>query len=102
MGEAGTWYQRHAVKLDLLNTVIFKLIAFYRLLGPNVVASEGDVWRRHRRVTAPAFNHSAYENVWNVTAGVYSQICDKEGWNDSNVVNVKNMNKLTHQVRNKF
>ena len=75
-----------------------ELIALLSMLGPNVVASEGDVWKRHRRITAPAFNQSAYENVWNVAAGIYAQICNKEGWNGSNAVDVRDMNKLTHQV----
>ena len=35
--------------------------------GPNVVTSEGDLWRFHVRVTAPPFGESNNHLVWNET-----------------------------------
>jgi cytochrome P450 len=70
-----------------------------RFLGENVVASEGEVWKRHRRITAPAFTQSAYEHVWKVTAGVYADINEKDAWLGRDVVDVTDINKLTHKVR---
>jgi cytochrome P450 len=67
------------------------------LLGPNVVASNGEVWKRHRRVTAPAFTQSAYQNVWKVTEGVYLDINQKGGWIGREVI--ADANRLTHKVR---
>jgi cytochrome P450 len=34
-------------------TWMYRVLSFF---GQNVVITEGDVWRRHRRITAPAFS----------------------------------------------
>ena len=71
----------------------------HRPLGPNVLASEGEALKRHHRITVPAFNQSSHENVWKVTEGVYANICSKDGWNGINLMDVANINRLTHTVR---
>ena len=35
------------------------LTTFISFLGPNVVASVGEQWRRHRKITAPAFDNQS-------------------------------------------
>ena len=35
--------------------------------GPNVVSSEGDLWRFHYRVTAPSFGNNTNYLVWDET-----------------------------------
>ncbi|EJD03263.1 cytochrome P450 [Fomitiporia mediterranea MF3/22] len=68
------------------------------MLGTNVVTSTGDVWKRHRRITAPAFNHSTYENVWDTTIKVYSEMLDKEGWRNVDETPMADMSKATHKL----
>ena len=58
----------------------------------------GDDWKRHRRITAPAFNHLTYRNVWDTTVRVYADMLDKEGWNSVGETGVTNVNKATHKV----
>ena len=41
----------------------------------------------------------SYENVWKVTEGVYSDICVKDGWIGRDVLDIADMNILTHKVR---
>ncbi|KZS91644.1 cytochrome P450 [Sistotremastrum niveocremeum HHB9708] len=50
------------------------------VMGPNVVASEGEDWRRQRRIAAPAFNQRAYQLVWQETERTYRQMIKDEGW----------------------
>lgn len=50
------------------------------ILGPNVVASNGEQWRKHRRITAPAFSQETYADVWNVTARLYYQMQASDEW----------------------
>ncbi|THH08156.1 hypothetical protein EW145_g2891 [Phellinidium pouzarii] len=69
-----------------------------RMLGENVASAEGDIWKRHRRITAPAFNHSTYRNVWDTTARVYADSIDKEGWSNVEETPVVNFNTVTHKV----
>ncbi len=34
------------------------------VFGPNLIATEGAAWRRHRRITAPSFSEKNNELVW--------------------------------------
>lgn len=71
------------------------------LFGDNVVIAEGDVWKRHRRVTAPAFGPEAIRNVWETTARVYSELLETQGWRgDATKIEtpVINVNNITHKV----
>lgn len=68
------------------------------LFGENVVFAEGDAWKRHRRVTAPAFGTSTMRNVWQTTASVYTEIISTEGWHVTASTPVVNVNKVTHKV----
>ena len=71
---------------------------FHRLLGINLISENGEIWKRHRRVIAPAFNHVTYRNVWDTTIEVYNDMLDKEGWRDSKEAVVSDVGKLTHKV----
>ncbi|KAF1847237.1 putative cytochrome P450 [Cucurbitaria berberidis CBS 394.84] len=59
-----------------------RLFAFY---GENVSSTHGDVWRRHRKITASAFNESTMWSVWDEAtrrAGELSLVdADVEGGN---------------------
>lgn len=94
---------------------------FDSIMGPNVVASDGEDWKRQRRITAPAFNPKScvsvallsyivsnyivsnrYQLVWEETARTYRQMSREEGWDatsESKIIN--DFNALTRQVRRK-
>jgi cytochrome P450 len=41
----------------------------YRVLaafGPNIVASEGEEWKKYRKITAPAFSEVVYRAIGSV------------------------------------
>ncbi|KAF8524986.1 cytochrome P450 [Gautieria morchelliformis] len=68
------------------------------LLGANVVASNGEQWRRHRKVTAPAFHQSTYRNVWLETARIYEDMLNTEGWNAADTFSTPSFNQATTKV----
>lgn len=66
-------------------------------MGPNVVTTAGDDWRRQRKVTAPAFdgqvcvlyfiillhsfiNKLSYVDVWNTTTRLYHEMLNSKAW----------------------
>ncbi|KAL5524766.1 hypothetical protein ACEPAF_9912 [Sanghuangporus sanghuang] len=69
-----------------------------QIMGDNVVTSEGEDWKRHRRIVAPAFNHSTYRNVWETTARVYEDMLKQEGWEHIDATPPANFNKITHKL----
>ncbi|KAH8831562.1 cytochrome P450 [Flagelloscypha sp. PMI_526] len=69
-----------------------------REFGDNVVTSIGQTWKRHRRITAPAFNQDTYQNVWDTTAWVYREMMDKNGWRGVAETSTFNINEATHKV----
>lgn len=68
------------------------------MLGDNVVSTEGDMWRRHRRITAPAFNNTTYRNVWDTTVRVYDEMIAAEGWEGVSETKPVNFSDITHKV----
>ncbi|KAI0261580.1 cytochrome P450 [Gloeopeniophorella convolvens] len=48
--------------------------------GANLVTTNGEDWRRHRRIVGPAFNNSTYSLVWSETLRVYRDMVSTEGW----------------------
>ncbi|KIP01299.1 hypothetical protein PHLGIDRAFT_507626 [Phlebiopsis gigantea 11061_1 CR5-6] len=67
-----------------------KPIEQYRLLtyfGGNIVASEGDVWKRYRRITAPAFSERNNRLVWDETRLVMQDLFDNV-WGDQREIDV--------------
>ena len=71
---------------------------FHRLLGINLISENGEIWKRHRRVIAPAFNHVTYRNVWDTTANVYKEMIEEEGWLDAEGGKELDINENTHKV----
>ena len=71
---------------------------FHRLLGINLISENGEIWKRHRRVIAPAFNHVTYRNVWDTTANVYKEMIEEEGWLGAEGGKELDINENTHKV----
>lgn len=70
----------------------------FLLWGMNLVAADGDTWRRHRRVMGPAFNNNLYELVWEQTLQAYREMIQAEGWVDKDVVEVPVVQTLTFKL----
>lgn len=49
-------------------------------MGENVATTEGSDWRRHRKVTSPAFDTRVYMDVWRVTSDLYKQMVASPEW----------------------
>lgn len=76
---------------------LLKLAQYRRILGDSLSSASGDVWRRHRRVVAPAFTNKMwatrypfcyrlltltfrFSSVWKEARAVYDQMLQAEGW----------------------
>ncbi|TFK82080.1 cytochrome P450 [Polyporus arcularius HHB13444] len=66
------------------------LLAF----GPNLVASEGDEWKRQRKLVAPAFSERNNRLVWDETVHIMHDLFDNV-WGNRDVVEVSNATELT-------
>ncbi|KAJ7754428.1 cytochrome P450 [Mycena metata] len=63
--------------------------------GMNLAASEGLVWRKHRRVVGPAFNTELYKLVWKKTMETYRDMVEVEGWKNKDVVDIPVIQAIT-------
>lgn len=63
-----------------LNLVKPQDLTLARILGDSLSSASGDVWRRHRRVVAPAFTNKIFSSVWKEARAVYDQMLQAEGW----------------------
>lgn len=54
--------------------------------GINLVTSNKEDWRRHRRIVGPAFNNSTYSLVWAETLRIYKDMISTKGWTQKDVV----------------
>ncbi|KAF5318599.1 hypothetical protein D9619_010824 [Psilocybe cf. subviscida] len=68
------------------------------LYGMNLVAADGDIWRRHRRIMGPAFNNELYKLVWSETLKIYSEMVDVEGFATRPESNVSAVQSLTFKL----
>ncbi|KAI0760159.1 cytochrome P450 [Fomes fomentarius] len=66
------------------------LLAF----GPNLVASEGEEWKRQRKLVAPAFSEKNNRLVWDETVRIVYDLFDNV-WGTQNMVEVDNITDLT-------
>ncbi|KAH7920397.1 cytochrome P450 [Leucogyrophana mollusca] len=63
--------------------------------GPSIATAEGDLWRKYRRIMAPAFNNQTYARVWTTSQRLYADLLEVEGWNSLDVVDVPSTEALT-------
>ncbi|EMD35589.1 hypothetical protein CERSUDRAFT_116316 [Gelatoporia subvermispora B] len=64
-----------------------------RLWGENIIASNFDVYKRHRRIVGPAFSGPTYALVAQETVRLYSEMMDGEHWSQKKQIKVDSMNK---------
>ncbi|KDQ10983.1 hypothetical protein BOTBODRAFT_136260 [Botryobasidium botryosum FD-172 SS1] len=85
-----------AIKELVLNRAIFPKTGtpLVELYGPNIVAAaDGSDWKKHRKVSAPAFSERNNKLVWNETAEILSEIFTE--WGDKETISIKNITDLT-------
>lgn len=68
------------------------------LWGMNLVAADGQVWRKHRRVMGPAFSNELYELVWDQTRETYNEMITSEGWADKETVDIPVVQDYTFKL----
>ncbi|KZT20301.1 cytochrome P450 [Neolentinus lepideus HHB14362 ss-1] len=64
-----------------------------RLWGENVLSTNHDMHKRHRRVAGSAFNGSIYTLVAQETAALYYEMMDSEDWTTQSTVSVTGINR---------
>ncbi|KAF8989425.1 cytochrome P450 [Cyathus striatus] len=70
-------------------------IAFW---GISLFVSDGDAWKRHRRVVGPSFSNKLYELVWSEVVRTYSEMVVAEGFEDKKVVEIPAVQSLTTKL----
>ncbi|KAF8068982.1 cytochrome P450 [Lyophyllum atratum] len=68
------------------------------LWGMNLVAADGEMWRKHRRIMGPAFNNKLYQMVWAETLESYREMISAEGWGTKDTIDVPVIQKLTFKL----
>ncbi|KDR68944.1 hypothetical protein GALMADRAFT_160726 [Galerina marginata CBS 339.88] len=68
------------------------------LWGENIFSSEGEIWKRHRRIMAPAFSTKTYAKVLEQTKELYREMVQEEGWEGKVEVVVDSIHRLTMRV----
>ncbi|KAF5354196.1 hypothetical protein D9756_007136 [Leucocoprinus leucothites] len=70
---------------------VYKPLLFF---GHNIVASEGETWKRYRKITAPAFSDRNNKLVWDETIAIMNDLFENV-WGDKEVITVDHCRDLT-------
>ncbi|SJL07987.1 uncharacterized protein ARMOST_11346 [Armillaria ostoyae] len=66
------------------------------LWGYNLFSSNGDTWKRHRRVVAPALATPTYELVVKESISLYNDVSSAQGWtSDRTSFDIPDINTIT-------
>ncbi|KAI0788446.1 hypothetical protein C8Q75DRAFT_232476 [Abortiporus biennis] len=71
------------------------LSAAFMLWGDNLIASDNQLWKRHRKIVSPAISNRTYELVVNETLATCKELQEAEGWNDQQELSVKDIHNIT-------
>ncbi|KAF8994049.1 cytochrome P450 [Cyathus striatus] len=63
--------------------------------GMSLLISDGDMWKRHRRIVGPSFSNNLYKLVWSEAIRTYSEMVVEEGFEDKKVVELPVVQSLT-------
>ncbi|OCH86802.1 cytochrome P450 [Obba rivulosa] len=69
----------------------YKILSFY---GSNIVITEGDEWKRQRKISAPAFSERNNKLVWDETINVMSDLFNNV-WGEKEQIEVDHIVDLT-------
>ncbi|KAK2462366.1 hypothetical protein APHAL10511_005672 [Amanita phalloides] len=67
------------------------------LWGMNIFSANGETWRRHRRVTGPAFNNNLYAHVFDKSVAMYHSMVISEKWTSREEVDIPVFQDLSRQ-----
>ncbi|ESK95649.1 cytochrome p450 [Moniliophthora roreri MCA 2997] len=81
-----------------LNPVKPLELTLFRLLGNSLPSVSGDIWRRHRRVVAPAFGTKVLNSAWQDAIDVYGQMMQDEGWEKEDEIVLPESHSLVLKV----
>ncbi|KAL0581786.1 hypothetical protein V5O48_000263 [Marasmius crinis-equi] len=79
------------------NTLFPRYLETYKplaLFGPSVLSSEGDEWKRYKKIVKPAFTDRHSRMGWNDTIQVMTELFEEE-WAGKEVVEVENCLEFT-------
>ncbi|PBK69146.1 cytochrome P450 [Armillaria solidipes] len=75
-------------------TFLYRVLSVF---GPNIIASEGDTWKKYRRINVPAFldrnNRLVWEESLNTTSDLINMV-----WKDKDVMEVEHVADVTLQI----
>ncbi|KAG9083983.1 hypothetical protein FRC06_004287, partial [Ceratobasidium sp. 370] len=71
---------------------------FVGMFGPNILTSEGDTWKRHRRITQRAFSEENAKLVWSETAFVMEKLFKKWDAEQGQEVHIDKINATTEAL----
>ncbi|KAI0819406.1 cytochrome P450 [Trametes gibbosa] len=74
-----------------------KLVSVYELLsvfGTNILVTEGDEWKRQRKIAAPAFSEGNNKLVWDESLRVVEDMF-QTAWEDKDVVEIDHVLDIT-------
>lgn len=69
----------------------YKILTFF---GSNIVVTEADEWKRHRKISAPSFSERNNRLVWDETINIVKELSD-DVWRGKNEVTMDNIVDLT-------
>ncbi|CCL98273.1 uncharacterized protein FIBRA_00267 [Fibroporia radiculosa] len=72
----------------------YKVLTFY---GSNIVVTEADEWKRHRKISAPSFSERNNRLVWDESVRVVEELCH-DVWSGKDVIELDNIVDLTVPV----
>ncbi|KAL0568976.1 hypothetical protein V5O48_012994 [Marasmius crinis-equi] len=65
------------------------------LYGPSMVSSDGDDWKKYRRISSPSFSNSLYQLVWDASLKTYRDMVSAEGWIGQKSVDIPRLQTST-------
>ncbi|KAJ6587211.1 cytochrome P450 [Mycena vulgaris] len=71
---------------------------FISLWGDNVVAANGEMWKRHRRIVAPAFTSKTHSMVVAETTSIYKEMAEAEKWEGKDEILESEFNRLPYKL----
>ncbi|CDO70501.1 hypothetical protein BN946_scf184569.g44 [Trametes cinnabarina] len=72
-------------------TQLYDLLATF---GSNILVTEGEVWKRQRKIAAPAFSERNYRLVWDETIRIVEDMFQNV-WGDKDVVEIPHVLDIT-------
>ncbi|KAF7760802.1 hypothetical protein Agabi119p4_10211 [Agaricus bisporus var. burnettii] len=66
----------------------------FSFFGPNILASEGEIWKRYRKISAPSFSERNNRLVWDEAVSIMKDLFNS-GWENKKEISVDNCLDIT-------